>query len=143
MLNCFRRFRQRYRSASMSSDAYAAWEYQRMKREFLTVIQRLDNLQPSECLAQEQSPLFSMIPAEIRDIIFSYCLAEQDGRRRIDKQEYFYRPDYTHYRFIDTALLTTCRRIFLETRMIPVQNVTFREFLGYGRRAPVLSECLQ
>jgi hypothetical protein len=103
------------------------------------MVQKLDNLEPSECLVQEQSPLFGVIPAEVRDQIFSYCLAEQDGKEKITKEEYYYRPDYTHYQCIDTALLRTCRRIYLETRTIPVQNVTFRDYLGSRRRRPAKS----
>jgi hypothetical protein len=110
-------------------------------RIWIEVMRKLDNLEPSECRAQEQSPLFGVIPAEIRDQIFSYCLAEQSGNEKITKEEYYYRPDYRHYQYIDTALLLTCRRIYLETRMIPVQNVTYRDYLGSRRRRPSRSEC--
>lgn len=116
---------------------------QQRKETALETMKRLDNLDPSECLAQEQSSLFSSIPAEIRQEIFAYSLAEQNGKREISKEAYFYRPDYTHDHYIETAFLKTCRRIYLETRLIPVRNVTFRDYLGKRDREPAWRKLTQ
>jgi hypothetical protein len=103
--------------------------------------EQLLNISVSDCNLQNQSPLFTTIPPEIRNQIFGLTLEEQDGKDAIAPQEYWYRPDYTHYRFIDTALLRTCRRIYLETRFIPPQNVTCRFWIGSQSRAAPLREC--
>jgi hypothetical protein len=99
-------------------------------------MRRLEALQPSDCKLQNQSPLFGRLPAEIRHQIFLYVLGEQDGERQIEKGSFIYRPDFTRYRFIDTALLRTCRRTYLETKNIPHQQISFRLWLGHEDRAP-------
>jgi len=87
--------------------------------------------------AQAQSPLFSVLPAELRTLIFSYALAERDGATPISEDSFWYRPDYTHYRCIDTALLRTCRAAWLETCALPRRNVSVRLWLGgHDRMAP-------
>jgi len=83
---------------------------------------------------QAQSPLFSALPAELRTHIFAYALAERDGATAISEESFWYRPDYTHYRCIDTVLLRTCRAVWLETFAIPRRNVSFRLWLGGGDR---------
>jgi hypothetical protein len=110
-------------------------------RMLFEVMDRLDSLKPSDCLPQKQSPLFSVLPAEIRSMVFLICLAEQDGKTEMGREQYFYRPGYTYYRFIDTALVRVCRRIYLETRTIPMQNVTFRDWLGSVNRQPPRGAC--
>lgn len=86
------------------------------------------------CNPQLQSPLFNKIPAEIRAFIFELTLSEADGRTAISPSDYWYRPDYTHYRYIDTRLLLTCRRIWLETYTIPRCKVINQVWLGDVRR---------
>lgn len=85
--------------------------------------------------AQSNCPLFE-IPAEIRNDIFSYVVTEQDGATAIRQTDYWYRPDYTHYRYIETALLRTCRRIWLETHALPRQHITRRIWSGSNDRRP-------
>jgi len=86
---------------------------------------------------QPQSPLFGGLPAELRTAVFAYVLAERDGATAIPEDKIWYRPDYTRYRYIDTALLRTCRAIWLETFAIPRRNVSFRMWLGStDRQAP-------
>jgi hypothetical protein len=84
---------------------------------------------------QEQCRLFN-IPAEIRNNIFSNVVAEQDGQTAIATTDYFYRPDYTHFRYIDTAILRTCRRIWLETHPLPRQQIARRYWAGNQDRRP-------
>jgi hypothetical protein len=84
---------------------------------------------------QQQCPLFN-IPAEIRNDIFSYVVAEQDGATAIKPTDYWYRPDYTHFRYIETALLRTCRRVWLETHALPRQHITRRVWAGGQERRP-------
>ena len=70
---------------------------------------------------QIASPLFSILPAEIRNHIFYYALlAYPDPARPYSRHSFWYRPGYTHARAIAVALLLTCRRVYLETDLSPV-----------------------
>lgn len=70
---------------------------------------------------QSASPLFSTLPAEIRNHIFYYALlAYPDPARPYSRHSFWYRPGYTHARAIAVALLLTCRRVYLETDLLPV-----------------------
>lgn len=70
---------------------------------------------------QIASPLFSTLPAEIRSHIFYYALlACPDPARPYSKHSFWYRPGYTHARAIAVALLLTCRRVYLETDLLPL-----------------------
>lgn len=98
------------------------------------LLQMLEALRNADCNAQLQSPLFNTIPPEIRNYIFALVLVEEDSKDAISEESYFYRPDYPCYRFIDTALLCTCRRVWLETYAIPRRNVLERHWLGASDR---------
>ncbi|KAL0068509.1 hypothetical protein AAF712_004222 [Marasmius tenuissimus] len=70
---------------------------------------------------QSQSPLFSDIPPEIRTIIFRCALlAYYDKSRPFPNDAYHHRPDFLYDDRIDTALLQTCRQIYLETYRLPI-----------------------
>ena len=80
--------------------------------------------EPMPMKMQEESPLFNLMPGEIRDRIFQYAVTEHVFRKEeFEKNSHYYRPGF---RFadqkIDTALLTTCRRIYEETRHLPSRN---------------------
>ncbi|TID20148.1 putative oxidoreductase [Venturia nashicola] len=89
----------------------------------------IDEIKNSGCSPQSQSPLFK-IPGEIREQIFFYVLSESDGTEAISQHDYCYRPDYPSHRYIDTALLRTCRQIWVETYTLPRRNVSPRIWLG-------------
>ncbi|KAF2643216.1 hypothetical protein P280DRAFT_246406 [Massarina eburnea CBS 473.64] len=78
---------------------------------------------------QLQSPLFSKIPPEIRNEIFSLALTEF---RYAD----YARPGYEGDKRIDVALLRTCKIVYGETRGMPDRNVEIVSWIGNGRRAP-------
>lgn len=82
---------------------------------------------------QKQSPLFSVLPPEIRNEIFGLVLLEQDSAP-FSEQDFWYRPDYSSARFIDTALLRACRLVYIETSDLPLFNVTYRQWLGNDDR---------
>jgi hypothetical protein len=103
---------------------------------FAETKKRLRKMQLTDCLPQQQSPLFSVLPEGVRHTIFSMCLEEQDGETVIEIQEYFYRPDYTHCQLIETTLLTVCRQIYLETKILLRQNLIHREWLDNSRPQP-------
>lgn len=103
------------------------------------LLKMLQKLQNVPCNPQLQSPLFNKIPPEIRNHIFAYVLAEQDSAEAIPESSYIYRPEYTCYRYIDTALLRTCRKIWLETYALPRINLTERIWLGVQDRKALRS----
>lgn len=83
---------------------------------------------------QLASPLFTRIPAEIRNSIFKLVLTSFDDKRRpYKKGAYYYRPDHRYAQIIDTNLLLTCRRIYAETEGIPA---SINEHTSWYRRAP-------
>ncbi|KAK1221905.1 hypothetical protein PQX77_015285 [Marasmius sp. AFHP31] len=70
---------------------------------------------------QNQSPLFSDIPPEIRTIIFRFALlAYYDKSRPFEVDAYYHRPDFLYDDKIDTTLLQTCRQVYLETYRLPI-----------------------
>ena len=72
---------------------------------------------------QSASALFSQIPAEIRHLIYEFALlASPDPLRPFSKHSWHYRPGYTHARLINTNLLLTCRRVYLEADHLAVSQ---------------------
>ena len=72
---------------------------------------------------QVASPLFSQLPGEIRRLIYQYALtASPDLTRPFSKHSWHYRPGYTHARSINTSLLRTCRRVYLEVDRLAVSQ---------------------
>ncbi|KAJ7089268.1 hypothetical protein B0H15DRAFT_840194 [Mycena belliarum] len=70
---------------------------------------------------QEQSPLFASLHPELRNMVFQHALTEYDDPERpYSKHEYYFRPRMESAGKIDTNLLLTCRRIYLETHLAPV-----------------------
>ena len=68
-----------------------------------------------------QSPLFSIIPAEIRNRIFCLaCTAYEDPRRPYAFDDWCNRPGQKFCLTIDCALLRTCRRAYSEARLVSV-----------------------
>ncbi|KAJ7512535.1 hypothetical protein B0H11DRAFT_485296 [Mycena galericulata] len=68
---------------------------------------------------QQQSSLFKFTP-EVRNIVFKYALVECDDLSRpYNKHEPYYRHDFKFAGKIATSLLLTCRRIYLEARLLP------------------------
>ncbi|KAK0118275.1 hypothetical protein ONS95_012574 [Cadophora gregata] len=68
---------------------------------------------------QKTSPLYDgRIPPEIRNSIFQFTLTEEDTTAYEPNNGYS-RPGYTHRKGVNTALLQTCRLIYLETYHLP------------------------
>jgi hypothetical protein len=74
-------------------------------------------------------------------MIFDLALTEQSGKE-MRSDTYYYRPDYAQFRYINTALLLTCRRVYMETRFMAHGNITFRYWIGASERAAPPSEFL-
>ncbi|KAF7366440.1 hypothetical protein MSAN_00900900 [Mycena sanguinolenta] len=89
---------------------------------------------PHNQLHQLQSPLFGTLYAELRNLIFIYALTEYDDHSRpYRKHSYYYRPGFECAKSISTNLLLTCRRIYLETHLLPV---SLNEHVFYMHRPP-------
>ncbi|KAJ7602890.1 hypothetical protein FB45DRAFT_173759 [Roridomyces roridus] len=89
---------------------------------------------PASTHHQLQSPLFSTLYPELRNLIFEYALTEYDDLTRpYDKDSFYYRPGFEFASKIDTSLLITCRLVYLETHLAPV---SLNEHVFWMYRAP-------
>ncbi|KAF2463942.1 uncharacterized protein BDR25DRAFT_244050 [Lindgomyces ingoldianus] len=87
--------------------------------------------------SQTQSPLFGVIPAEIRNEIFWLALQEFDNPETLYPRETYYtRPGQMGPKRIEVALLRTCKRVYEETKVIPLSNTVACIYLGSQMRAP-------
>lgn len=83
---------------------------------------------------QSQSPIFSRIPAEIRNQVFLLALAaDDDTEKPYSPYSYHYRPGYHYPHKIHLDLLLTCRRVYLETRFL---SLSINEHTDWFFRAP-------
>lgn len=70
---------------------------------------------------QSACPLFTQIPPEIRNSIFKLALTEYDDTHHpYEPSAAYCRPEYCFRQRIDTDLLRTCRRVYLEAHLLPV-----------------------
>lgn len=77
-----------------------------------------------ETQPQDQCPLFSSLPAELRTIIFEYTLTDYESSDYFFKHEdrgmnLLMRPDCRPRRSTYTQLLRTCQRVYSETWLMP------------------------
>ena len=87
--------------------------------------------------SQEQSPLFNIIPPEIRNQIFELALQTYDNPKALyEKNTYWARPGCMGKQKVDTELLRTCKRVYDETKVIPLRDFELRYYLGSRSRAP-------
>lgn len=95
----------------------------------------LDAISPSTYNPQTSSPLFVKLSAELRLQIFRYVLAEYEDRSRPYKPSdhkdefafiHYSRPGWEAPWLIDTSLLHTCRRVYLEAGHLPMRLATLR-----------------
>ena len=85
---------------------------------------------------QKQSPLFSLLPAEVRDKIFDYVFAAYENKNRpYHPQNWFYRPGFHYHDRISTESLATCKRIYLRYYLKPIA-INTHVFWGSGNRGP-------
>nr|POE75169.1 hypothetical protein CFP56_63404 [Quercus suber]POE94752.1 hypothetical protein CFP56_16989 [Quercus suber] len=87
------------------------------------------------CDQQERSPLFALLPRELRNMIWAYATAPfEDPSRRFEATACYFRPDHTASLKTTTALLSTCRRIWLESHAMPMLQA--EHCFYYHRPAP-------
>ncbi|KAF2195254.1 hypothetical protein K469DRAFT_6432 [Zopfia rhizophila CBS 207.26] len=94
----------------------------------------LVDITPENSHPQKQSPLFSVLPPELRNKIFEFAVAQcSDHSQPVRKNSWRYRPGHEFETKTDTALLRTCRLIYYETRTIPLRSTTHHV---HSRRTP-------
>lgn len=77
----------------------------------------------AKCNVQKDSPLFTILPAELRNIIFELATQPYDDPSNPYKEsDYYYRPGHHAKQKSDIALLLTCRLIWLESNHLPLQQ---------------------
>lgn len=86
---------------------------------------------------QAECPLFQTLPGEIRNHIFRYTLTEYEDKDLVyeDKTPYK-RPEFAAPRKIDTALLSTCKRVYQEGWYLPWSTAEHVFFLAWRGRRP-------
>lgn len=83
---------------------------------------------------QRGSPLFSVLPPEIRNRIFAFASTAFETIP-YTPNDWFYRPGYHAHRRISATLLATCKRIYLETFTLPLR-LNEHVFWGSIERGP-------
>jgi hypothetical protein len=86
---------------------------------------------------QEGSPLFSLLPPEIRTKIFTFAPSDyEDTESPYNIDTYYSRPSYFAPRKTSTELLRTCRAIYRETWFLPFILREQIHWLSSPDRAP-------
>ncbi|KAH7136841.1 hypothetical protein B0J13DRAFT_587009 [Dactylonectria estremocensis] len=88
---------------------------------------------------QSGSPLFTLLPAEVRSHIFTYALTDYPDpspHKRYDEMSIYTRPNYFAPRKHDAQLLQTCRAVYQETWFMPFVLKEHTHWIGHGDRSP-------
>ncbi|KAF4443144.1 hypothetical protein F53441_11543 [Fusarium austroafricanum] len=88
---------------------------------------------------QNDCPLFSVLPGEVRDSIFSYVLTDHPDptpTKQFNENTCYTRPSYLASASTDTRLLRTCRAIYRETWFKPFLLREQTEWATAEDRAP-------
>ncbi|KAI1136423.1 hypothetical protein F5Y05DRAFT_108025 [Hypoxylon sp. FL0543] len=88
---------------------------------------------------QEESPLFGVLPAEVRSSIFSLALTDYPDPtpdKQYNSETCYTRPHYFAPRKADTALLRTCRAAYAECWFLPFMLQEQVHWLTAQDRAP-------
>ncbi|KAF2445566.1 hypothetical protein P171DRAFT_430966 [Karstenula rhodostoma CBS 690.94] len=96
------------------------------KREARALRRSLALTTPQIANPQLQSPLFAVLPSEVRNLIFEYAICQiiDPHKSGPETQSSRSRPKHERIPVMDTTLLCTCRLVYTETRTIPLQSAT-------------------
>ncbi|KAI1367941.1 hypothetical protein F5Y08DRAFT_297366 [Xylaria arbuscula] len=122
-------------SGDMSGRNRAAAAARRKVEKLPLAVQILDD--PDSVNHQLDCPLFSKLPAELREIIWDYTLTgyeDLDALYPLDRP--YARPGQAAPFRIDLALLLTCRAVYLETFLVPFQVNPLVMFDGHPDVVP-------
>jgi len=105
----------------------------------IAVQQKLLDIQSSSASShqQDQSPLFAIIPPEIRSQIFSLALTQcEDTSIEYDQDTCYKRPGYLAPKKTYTDLLRTCKRVYHEAWFMPWSNAEHVFYFAWDSRKP-------
>jgi len=115
-------------SKSRPKERYTRQRHARAIRRVIAAIS------PSNSHTQTMSPLFSLLPAELRLQIFRHVLSQRPDTTRpvfIHSISPLFRPGHTHHVQTSIALLSTCRLVYYEAHGIPLRSATHHfRYLG-------------
>lgn len=95
----------------------------------------------ARCNPQSQSPLFNVLPPEIRNEIFSLALMQhEDLSNPYPSHDFCCRPAHRARRIVSTSLLQTCRLIWLEANHCPMTQAVHSFWFDQYRRPPWISD---
>jgi hypothetical protein len=80
---------------------------------------------------QLQSPLFGVLPGEIRNEIFAYALMQyEDDAASYPEDSYWYRPGFSGPRKANSALLQTCKAVYAEGQKVFLRELEWAFWFG-------------
>jgi hypothetical protein len=122
-MNLVRRFKTALKQKSSSKPKF--------EPDSTTMTSSLANLTPETTNPQSQCPLFSILPGEIRNEIFELALIQfEDDEAAYPKDSYWYRPGFTGPKKSSSALLRTCRLVFLEGQKVFLRELEWAFWFG-------------
>ena len=99
-------------------------------------ISRIENFK-LPCDDQDVSPLFNVLPGEIRDLIYAYTLSDfEDLTHPYDLETCYRRPGYMAARKTETSLVRTCQKIYSEAWFLVWTQAQHTFFLTADGRKP-------
>lgn len=80
----------------------------------------LDSLEYEDCDPQKSSPLFNVLPGELRNEIFKWVLVQYEDEESVGFREndYHYRPGFHGPHKSSSSLLRSCRLAYCEGRRV-------------------------
>lgn len=98
----------------------------------------------SKCHDQHDSPLFTIVPPEIRNRIFEFALSNyEDSSAAYAADTCYRRPGYTAPHKTSTALLQTCQLVYREAWFRPWTQALITMFLTSRDRKPERTTSMQ
>ncbi|TFB01747.1 hypothetical protein CCMA1212_006184 [Trichoderma ghanense] len=88
--------------------------------------------------AQKDSPLFSLLPPEVRSKIFALAVAEYEDVDNPYPIDASWRPSHCAPRKICLNLLLTCRAVYLEACFLPFESIEQSVWLNRAHSHPML-----
>ena len=110
-------------------------EYKAAKRRarIMAAQQRLNNLTYEDCNPQLASPLFNVLPGELRNEILKWALVQYDDpdpEKQYEEDSYWYRPGFRAAKRSESGLLRTCRLIYCESRRLVMREAEHAFWFG-------------
>jgi hypothetical protein len=113
----------------------------RTRKEVSSVPPPIPQISSDATHPQDDCPLFSTFPAEIRQRIYVFALSSFDDHSKpFSPQHHHYRPGHRYRQKYDFRLLQTCKRVWQEARLLPISLNEIIVYLYRGPRSNVPSQ---